>query len=112
MDSFTCTRVFKLITRFHIKWHEQGGPQAYLGTTLSGFPNLYTLLGPNVASGSASVVYSSEAQVNLIIKMLEPMVHHGVRSWEAKVDAEKTYNLEIHEALGAFFHILVWLLHL
>ncbi|KAL8292094.1 hypothetical protein RQP46_001560 [Phenoliferia psychrophenolica] len=82
------------------QWHEQGGPQAYLGTTLSGFPNVYTLLGPNVASGSASVVYSSEAQVNHVINMIEPMSKYGVKSWEAKMDAEKVYNLEIQEALS------------
>lgn len=45
------------------QWAEQGGPQAYLGTTLAGFPNFMLILGPNVASGSASVVYSTEAQV-------------------------------------------------
>ena len=45
------------------QWKEQKGPQAYLGTTIAGFPNLYTILGPNVIVGHASVVYSTESQV-------------------------------------------------
>lgn len=45
------------------QWEEQKGPQAYLGTTIAGFPNLYTILGPNVIVGHASVVYSTESQV-------------------------------------------------
>lgn len=63
---------------------EQGGPTAYLGTSMPGFPNLYMLLGrsgdwcerdsevklslgPNVATGHASVIFSQEAQVNCVI---------------------------------------------
>lgn len=49
------------------QWTEQGGPQAYLGTTLANFPNFMLILGPNVASGSASVVYSTEAQVRPLL---------------------------------------------
>ncbi|ORY55310.1 hypothetical protein BCR35DRAFT_322707 [Leucosporidium creatinivorum] len=74
------------------QWQAQGGPQAYLGTTISNFPSFYTILGPNVASGSASVVYSTEAQVNYIGKMLQAQVDYGVSSFECKQEAEKQYN--------------------
>lgn len=43
----------------------QGGPTAYLGTCMPGFPNLFTLTGPNVATGHASVIFSDEVQVSL-----------------------------------------------
>lgn len=32
-------------------YKEQGGPTAYMGTTVPGFPNLFTLLGPNTVTG-------------------------------------------------------------
>lgn len=80
-------------------WTASGGPQSYLGTTLANYPNYYSILGPNVASGSASVVYSTEAQVNYIVKMLEPMVKYGVKSFECKVEAEQRYNTEIQARL-------------
>lgn len=38
------------------------GMSAYRGTTVSGFPNLYVLLGPNTGLGHSSVVLMSEAQ--------------------------------------------------
>ncbi|KAF9075162.1 hypothetical protein BDP27DRAFT_1380799 [Rhodocollybia butyracea] len=40
----------------------QGGPTAYLGCSAPGFPNLFLLLGPNVVSGSTSVIFVQEAQ--------------------------------------------------
>lgn len=60
----------------------KGGATAYVGSCVPGFPNLYILLGrcriqiqlrsasvyyflgPNVASGHASVIFSQEAQVS------------------------------------------------
>ncbi|KAI5480947.1 hypothetical protein MNV49_006757 [Pseudohyphozyma bogoriensis] len=81
------------------QWESQGGPQAYLGTAVSNYPNFYMILGPNVASGTASVVYSTEAQVNLIVQMIEPMVKYGVKSLVTKVDAEMMYNQKLQADL-------------
>ncbi|SCZ95827.1 BZ3500_MvSof-1268-A1-R1_Chr8-1g09824 [Microbotryum saponariae] len=81
------------------QWKEQNGPQAYLGTTIANYPNFYSVLGPNVASGTASVVYSTEAQVNYIVKMIEPMVKYGVKSFECKVEVEQQYNEYIQNRL-------------
>ena len=40
--------------------------QAYLGTMVNGFPNLYILTGPNTGIGHTSVIYMSESQYHLI----------------------------------------------
>lgn len=81
------------------QWIEQNGPQAYLGTAISNFPSFYTILGPNVASGSASVVYSTEAQVGYISQMIKAQRDYGVSSFEVKNDAEKMYNEKIQGRL-------------
>ncbi|KAK4053089.1 FAD/NAD(P)-binding domain-containing protein [Microbotryomycetes sp. JL201] len=81
------------------QWLEQKGPQAYMGTCISNFPSFYTVLGPNVASGIASVVYSTEAQVNFIVKMIKAQTDYGVLSFECKTDAEKEYNDWLHAKL-------------
>jgi cation diffusion facilitator CzcD-associated flavoprotein CzcO len=46
-------------------WAER--PEAYLGTTVSGFPNLFILYGPNTNHGSGSVPYTLECQVNYVV---------------------------------------------
>ena len=46
-------------------WGERA--EAYLGTTVSGFPNMFVLYGPNTNHGSGSVPYTLESQFNYII---------------------------------------------
>lgn len=47
-------------------FEEQEGPTAYCGTTIPGFPNIFLILGPNVASGHASAIFVEEVQVSCI----------------------------------------------
>jgi cation diffusion facilitator CzcD-associated flavoprotein CzcO len=35
---------------------KRGGPQAYLGTAIDGFPNFFIIYGPNTTTGHSSVV--------------------------------------------------------
>ena len=51
-------------------------------------------MGPNVASGHSSVIFSSEAQINLIVGIVSALVQ-GATSVEVKIDAEKAFNAEI-----------------
>lgn len=44
-------------------WEKSGGPTAYKGTTMPGFPNMFLLLGPNSGAGHASVLFYEECQV-------------------------------------------------
>ena len=45
------------------------GPQAYLGITTTGFPNLFMLYGPNTNNGS--IIYMIECQVDYVMEMLD-----------------------------------------
>ena len=56
----------------------QGSPQAYLGTTIAGFPNLFLLLGPNTGLGHNSVVYMIESQLAYVLDALRAMRERGV----------------------------------
>jgi cation diffusion facilitator CzcD-associated flavoprotein CzcO len=53
----------------------QGSPRAYLGTSVSGFPNLFLLLGPNTGLGHTSVVYIMESQLPYVLGALR---HGGI----------------------------------
>ena len=75
----------------------QGSPRAYMGTSHAGFPNLFTLMGPNTALGHSSVVLMAEAQVEHVIGVLRYTEQGGFaaaepdaiaqRDWVAGVDA-------------------------
>jgi cation diffusion facilitator CzcD-associated flavoprotein CzcO len=43
------------------------GMQAYKGTTIAGFPNMFILVGPNTGLGHTSMVYMIESQLKYIV---------------------------------------------
>jgi cation diffusion facilitator CzcD-associated flavoprotein CzcO len=76
-------------------WAE--GPQAYLGITTSGFPNVFMLYGPNTNNGS--IIYMIECQVHYVMAMLDAMDEHDLAWVDVKRDVMDEYNEEIQRAL-------------
>ncbi|GAB2627458.1 NAD(P)/FAD-dependent oxidoreductase [Prescottella soli] len=66
------------------------GPEAYLGTTVSGFPNLFLLCGPNTGLGHNSQVFMIEAQVRYMIRCLRYAGRDGLL--EVRRDAQERFN--------------------
>jgi cation diffusion facilitator CzcD-associated flavoprotein CzcO len=58
-------------------WSE--GAHAYLGMAVPGFPNFFTLYGPNTNVGSNSVIFMLEAQARYIVRALKYMRRKGKR---------------------------------
>ena len=52
----------------------QGAAQAYLETCVPGFPNFFTLMGPNTVTGHLSVIYTVECQINFVLRLIEPIL--------------------------------------
>ncbi|MPZ64338.1 MAG: SidA/IucD/PvdA family monooxygenase [Pseudonocardiaceae bacterium] len=69
--------------------------QAYLGTTVAGFPNLFLLLGPNSALGHNSVVLAIESQVEYVLDALRTMDARGIRSVEVRPGAQSAFVAEV-----------------
>ena len=74
------------------------GAEAYLGTTVPGYPNLFTLYGPNT-NGVTSIIYILEAQSAYVRKMLDQMSEHRLRSVEVRRDVHDRYNVDIQSAM-------------
>ena len=69
-----------------------GSPQAYKGTAVPGFPNLFFLLGPNTGLGHNSIVYMIEAQIRYLVDALKTMDARDLRAVEVKQDAFRIWN--------------------
>ncbi|EKG20965.1 hypothetical protein MPH_01722 [Macrophomina phaseolina MS6] len=52
----------------------EGGPCAYYGTQVAGFPNFFVLMGPNTVTGHLSVLFSTECQIDYINRVIEPVL--------------------------------------
>jgi cation diffusion facilitator CzcD-associated flavoprotein CzcO len=74
---------------------KEGGVETYLGMAISGFPNLYFMLGPNTALGHNSVVFMIEQQTKYIIRMLDAMRERGAAAAEATLEAQTDFNTEV-----------------
>ncbi len=70
----------------------RAGPEAYKGTTVSGFPNLFMLLGPNTALGHNSVVMMIESQIRYLLAALDHMRNEDIETLEVRADAQQTWN--------------------
>jgi len=72
-----------------------GSPFAHNGTMISGFPNAFTLLGPNTGLGHNSVVFMIESQINLVLDTIRHMREHGVGAVEPTRAAQTAFVEEM-----------------
>jgi cation diffusion facilitator CzcD-associated flavoprotein CzcO len=88
--------------RLRDDWRD--GAEAYLGTVVPGYPNLFTLYGPNT-NGVTSIIYILEAQAEFVRRILDDMAAAGVQAVDVRRDVHDTYNAEIQRAMQG----TVWL---
>ena len=72
-----------------------GSPFAFNGTMIAGFPNAFTLLGPNTGLGHNSVVFMIESQINLVMDTIRHMREHGVGAVEPTRAAQDAFVAEM-----------------
>ncbi len=78
-------------------WQE--GPQAYLGTTVTGFPNLFVLAGPNTGIGHTSLVFIIESQINYILDCLRVARRRKLQTIEVQPETQQTFNDEMQQRM-------------
>lgn len=79
------------------KW--QNGPNAYLGTTIADFPNLFLLIGPNTGLGHNSMVFMIESQINYILDCLSMMDRRSLGAIEVQPHIQETFNTEVQQRM-------------
>jgi cation diffusion facilitator CzcD-associated flavoprotein CzcO len=77
----------------------EGSPQAYLGTTVAGFPNMFLLVGPNTGLGHNSIVFMIESQLNYVMDCIAQLDRAGAVTFEVKAGAQERYNAEVQRKL-------------
>jgi hypothetical protein len=78
---------------------ERGGPQAYQGTAMDGFPNFFIIFGPNTAQGHTSVIMASENMIEYSLHFIRPLLKGDVEKVEVKREAEEAYTKDIQNSL-------------
>ena len=68
------------------------GPEGYLGVAVSGYPNLFTIMGPNSGLGHNSVIFMIEAQVRYIAQCLDWLERGRLPAVEVRADVQRAWN--------------------
>ncbi|KAF8209463.1 hypothetical protein K438DRAFT_1960460 [Mycena galopus ATCC 62051] len=91
-------------------YDKEGGPKAYMGVTVPGFPNLFLLAGPNTTTGHTSVILTEELQINYIMQFVKPILSGLVSSFDVKPGPTDEYNDLIHDRLSrsVFVECVSW----
>ena len=80
------------------------GPEGYLGVAVSGYPNLFTIMGPNSGLGHNSIVFMIEAQVRYILQCLAWLDRGRLPVVEVRPEVQQAWN----EDLQRRFTRTVW----
>jgi cation diffusion facilitator CzcD-associated flavoprotein CzcO len=75
------------------------GAEAYLGVTISGFPNLFMLYGPNTNLGHNSIIVMLEAQGDYIVKCLRELRRRKAKALDVKPAAFTAFNARLQHDL-------------
>ena len=78
-------------------WRE--GASAYLGTTMSSFPNLFMLMGPNTGLGHNSMIFMIEAQLDYAMRYIRAVEHKGARFADVVPGAQAEFNQRLQHRL-------------
>ena len=81
--------------RLREKW--AGGPRTYLGLSIEGFPNLFTLVGPHNAASFCNIPRCIEQNVDWVTALLRHVRAVGRTRVEATADAENEWTAHVHD---------------
>jgi cation diffusion facilitator CzcD-associated flavoprotein CzcO len=68
------------------------GAEAYLGITVSGFPNFFMLYGPNTNLGGNSIIYMLEGQINYVRGALQALDEQRLDWLDVRPGVQEAYN--------------------
>lgn len=82
----------------------RGGMEAFLGVSVAGFPNFFTIVGPNSGLGHNSMVFMIESHVNYVMSALRLLGGRNV----AAIDVRPAVQADFNEKLQRRMKRTVW----
>lgn len=79
-------------------WRE--GMGAFQGITVSGFPNLFLLMGPNTGLGHNSMIVMIEAQVEHAVGCLKALREAGARALDVRPEAQARFLADVRARMA------------
>lgn len=77
----------------------QPGSKAYMGMSISGFPNWFVMLGPNTGPGHTSVLVYTEAQAGYILQAVQTLLNRNLRYLNVRKQAQDAWHKKIQSRM-------------
>jgi cation diffusion facilitator CzcD-associated flavoprotein CzcO len=71
------------------------GSEAYKGMTVSGYPNLLYIMGPNTGPGNTSVIFYIESQIHYVLQYLGTLRGNPNEYMNVKPEVQKAFNEDV-----------------
>ncbi|MFX0578459.1 flavin-containing monooxygenase [Nocardia nepalensis] len=84
--------------KLHTEW--KAGPEAYLGISVSGYPNLFMVYGPNTGSITNTIIFLLEKQARYARQALEISARTG-RWLDVRREVQDEFNQDLQRRLAA-----------
>lgn len=106
LDAIICGTGFKVseyLSSIRVLGHDgvdlndvwRRGLRNYLGITVSGFPNLFLLMGPNTGLGHNSMIFMIEAQARYAVAAIAGMREQRVAAMDVRPEVESAFKDEL-----------------
>lgn len=79
----------------------QDGAEAYLGISVSGFPNLFMLYGPNTNLSHSSIVFMLESQIRYIVQGVKRLAKGDIKWLDVLPDVQGGFNAQLQKKISA-----------
>jgi cation diffusion facilitator CzcD-associated flavoprotein CzcO len=74
------------------------GAQAYLGISVSGFPNFFMLYGPNTNLGGNSIIYMLEGQIGYVLSAIQAIEAQRLAWLDVRPEVQDRFNAWVQKA--------------
>ena len=78
----------------------RGGAQAFKGTNISGYPNLFMTLGPNSGPGHNSALVYMEAQLDYALQGVQKILQEDLKMLDVRPHVQQKHNERLQKRLA------------
>lgn len=76
-----------------------GDKEGYKGCAVAGFPNYFTITGPNTGLGHNSMIYMIESGVAYVLDAIKTIRARQLHSVEVKQDVQRAFNADLQRRM-------------